>query len=110
MFWDATPEDKKIFVANPANGSRHNRGCAIDLTLYDLKTGQVVEMVAGYDEMTDRSFPDYYGGTTAQRWHRKLLRDVMETEGFAVYEFEWWHFDYKDWRKYPLGNKRFEEL
>ena len=110
MFWDATPEDKKIFVANPANGSRHNRGCAIDLTLYDLKTGQVVEMVAGYDEMTDRSFPDYYGGTTVQRWHRKLLRDVMETEGFSVYEFEWWHFDYKDWRKYPLGNKRFEEL
>jgi len=110
MFWDATPEDKKIFVANPANGSRHNRGCAIDLTLYDLKTGKVVEMVAGYDEMTDRSFPDYYGGTTAQRWHRKLLRDVMEAEGFVIYEFEWWHFDYKDWRKYSIGNKRFEEL
>jgi len=110
MFWDATPEDKKIFVANPQNGSRHNRGCAIDLTLYDLKTGKVIEMVGGYDEFTDRSFPNYYGGTTEQRWHRKLLRDIMESEGFSVYEFEWWHFDYKDWKKYPISNARFENL
>ena len=85
MFWDATPEDKKIFVANPQNGSRHNRGCAVDLTLYDLKTGKVIEMVGGYDEFTERSFPNYYGGTTEQRWHRKLLRDVMEAEGFNIY-------------------------
>ena len=110
MFWDATPLDKKIFVANPENGSRHNRGCAIDLTLYDLKSGKVIEMVGGYDEMTERSYPNYYGGTTEQRWHRKLLRDVMESEGFNVYEFEWWHFDYKDWKQYPISNDRFEDL
>ena len=110
MFWDATPLDKKIFVANPSNGSRHNRGCAVDLTLYDLKTGKVIEMVGGYDEMTARSYPNYYGGSTEQRWHRKLLRDVMESEGFNVYEFEWWHFDYKDWKKYPISNVRFEDL
>ncbi len=110
MFWDATPEDKKIFVANPQNGSRHNRGCAVDLTLYDIKTGKVIEMVGGYDEFTERSFPNYFGGTTEQRWHRKLLRDVMESEGFNIYEFEWWHFDYKDWKQYPIGNSRFENL
>ena len=110
MFWDATPEDKKIFVANPQNGSRHNRGCAVDLTLYDLKTGKVIGMVGGYDEFTGRSFPNYYGGTTEQRWHRKLLRDVMESEGFNIYEFEWWHFDYKDWKEYPIGNTKFENL
>ena len=110
MFWDATPSDKKIFVANPENGSRHNRGCAIDLTLYNLKSGKVIEMVGGYDEMTERSYPNYYGGTTEQRWHRKLLREVMESEGFNVYEFEWWHFDYKDWKQYPIGNERFEDL
>lgn len=110
MFWDATPDDKKIFVANPENGSRHNRGCAVDLTIYDLKTGKVIEMVGGYDEMTDRSFPNYYGGTTEQRWHRRLLRNVMESEGFKVYEFEWWHFDYKDWKQYAISNKRFENL
>ena len=110
MFWDATPDDKKIFVANPENGSRHNRGCAVDLTLYDLDTGAVVEMVGGYDEMTDRSFPDYVGGTSQQRWHRELLRRSMEAEGYTVYEAEWWHYDYKTWNDYPILNLTFEAL
>ena len=110
MFWDATPNDKKIFVANPENGSRHNRGCAVDLTLYDLDTGAVVEMVGGYDEMTDRSFPDYVGGTSEQRWHRELLRRSMEAEGYTVYEAEWWHYDYKTWNDYPILNLTFEAL
>ena len=110
MFWDATPEDKKIFVANPQNGSRHNRGCAVDLTLYELSTGNPVEMISGYDEFTDRAFPYYYGGTTKQRWLRDLLREKMESEGFSVYEYEWWHFDYKDWKKYGIGNLKFEDI
>ncbi len=110
MFWDATPEDKKIFVANPQNGSRHNRGCAVDLTLYELSTGNPVEMISGYDEFTERAFPYYYGGTTKQRWLRDLLRKNMESEGFSVYEYEWWHFDYKDWEKYGIGNLKFEDI
>ncbi len=110
VFWDATPDDKKIFVANPAQGSRHNRGAAVDLTLYDLKTGKAVEMVGTYDETTDRSYPDYLGGTSLQRWHRELLRRAMEREGFTVYEAEWWHFDYKDWKKYPIGNVPFDRI
>ncbi|MCS6866191.1 MAG: serine hydrolase [Gemmataceae bacterium] len=110
MFWDATPEKFHNFVANPAQGSRHNRGCAVDVSLYDLQTGQPVEMVSGYDEFSDRAFPDYLGGTSRQRWHRDLLRRLMEAEGFHVYEQEWWHFDYKDWPKYPIMNKPFEEL
>ncbi|MCI0702253.1 MAG: serine hydrolase, partial [Planctomycetia bacterium] len=108
MFWDATPEKFHNFVADPSKGSRHNRGCAVDLGLYDLKTGKPVEMVAGFDEFADRGFPDYPGGTSRQRWHRNLLRRSMEAEGFTVYEEEWWHFDYKDWRKYPILNKTFE--
>src|SRR5437870_3918848 len=59
VFWDATPDDKKIFVADPAKGSRHNRGCAVDLTLYDLKTEKQVEMVSTYEETTERSHDDY---------------------------------------------------
>jgi D-alanyl-D-alanine dipeptidase len=110
VFWDATPDDKKVFVANPANGSRHNRGCAVDLTLYDLKTKKPVEMVSTYDETTARAYPDYPGGTSLQRWHRKLLRDAMEPEGFTVYEAEWWHFDYKDWRHYRIGNVAFDQI
>jgi D-alanyl-D-alanine dipeptidase len=110
VFWDATPDDKKLFVADPAKGSRHNRGCAVDLTLYDLKTGKPVEMVSTYDETTDRAYPNYGGGTSLQRWHRDLLRSAMEAEGFTVYEAEWWHFDYKDWQKYRIGNVRFEQI
>lgn len=110
VFWDATPDDKKVFVADPAKGSRHNRGCAVDLTLYDLKTGKPVEMVSTYDETTARAYPDYPGGTGLQRWHRKLLRDAMEAEGFTVYEAEWWHFDYQDWQKYRIGNLTFDQV
>ena len=110
VFWDATPDDKKMFVADPSKGSRHNRGCAVDITLYDLKTGKSVEMVSTYDETTDRAYPDYPGGTSLQRWHRDLLRKEMESEGFTVFEAEWWHFDYKDWRKYRIGNVAFDQI
>jgi D-alanyl-D-alanine dipeptidase len=110
VFWDATPDDKKIFVADPAKGSRHNRGEAVDITLYDLKTGKPVEMVSTYDETTDRAYPDYPGGTSLQRWHRRLLRVAMESEGFTVFGAEWWHFDYKDWQRYRIGNQVFDRI
>lgn len=110
VFWDATPADKHQFVADPATGSRHNRGCAVDLTLFDLKTGAPADMPSLYDEMSDRAFPSYAGGTAEQRARRDLLRRAMEAEGFAVYEYEWWHFDFGDWKSYRIGNKRFEEL
>ena len=110
VFWDATPDSLHWLVANPANGSRHNRGAAVDLTLYDLETGQPVEMVGTYDEATARSLPDYPGGTATQRWHRELLRTAMELNGFTIYPEEWWHFDYDGWREYPILNLTFEEL
>ncbi len=110
MFWDATPEELKVFVADPASGSRHNRGAAVDLTLYDRDTGEAITMTGGYDEFSPRSYPDYPGGTSRQRWHRELLRRAMEMQGFSVYEAEWWHFDYRDWRSYRIGNERFEEI
>jgi CubicO group peptidase (beta-lactamase class C family)/D-alanyl-D-alanine dipeptidase len=110
MFWEATPDAQRIFVADPSLGSRHNRGCAVDLTLYDLKTKKPIVMVGGYDEFSDRSFPHYLGGTSLQRWHREVLRKAMENQGFKVYEFEWWHFDYRDWKKYPIQNVTFERL
>ncbi|HLZ43880.1 MAG TPA: M15 family metallopeptidase [Candidatus Sulfotelmatobacter sp.] len=110
IFWEATPQDKRIFVADPAAGSRHNRGCAVDLSLYDLKTGEEVKMPSGYDEMTDRSFADYPGGTPDERARRSILRQAMEKQGFMVYPQEWWHFDYKDWKQYPILNVKFEDL
>jgi len=110
IFWDATPDDKRIFVADPSKGSRHNRGCAVDVTLYDLATGSAVEMPGLYDEMSERSYPDYPGGTALARWHRELLRAAMESQGFQVFDVEWWHFDYKDWEYYPIGTATFESI
>ncbi len=111
VFWEATPLHlREKFVANPAEGSRHNRGCAVDLTLYELKTGKTVQMPGLYDEMSERSYPGYSGGSDDERRQRDRLRSAMEAEGFAVYETEWWHFDFKDWREYPIVNLDFEAL
>ncbi len=110
MFWDGTPADKHNFVADPAKGSIHNRGCAVDITLYDLKTGKAVSMPSLYDEMTERSYPDYKGGTDEERQHRQMLREAMERQDFKVYEYEWWHFNYKDWQHYPIMNLEFAQI
>lgn len=110
IFWDATPTDKHQFVADPAQGSRHNRGCAVDLTLYDLRTGREIPMTGVYDEMSERSYPNYAGGTPEQRAHRRVLRDAMEAQDFKVYDTEWWHFDYRDWPRYAIQNVPFEEI
>jgi D-alanyl-D-alanine dipeptidase len=110
MFYEATPDSQRTFVANPASGSRHNRGAAVDLTLYDLKTGRAVRMPSGYDEFTERAYPTYAGGTDAERAHRERLRRFMEAEGFAVNPTEWWHFDFSGWREYPVLNVPFERI
>lgn len=110
LFWDSTPDDKKKFVANPAQGSRHNRGCAVDLSLFDLKTGKEVQMPSEYDEMTDRAYPNYKGGTAEQRKLRDLLRAEMEADGFTVFDIEWWHFDFNNWREYPILNIPFDQI
>jgi D-alanyl-D-alanine dipeptidase len=110
IFWDATPRRLHRFVANPAKGSKHNRGCAVDLTLYDLKTGVPIEMPSGYDEMTVRAHPDYTGGSPAARANRAKLRAAMEAHGFTVDPGEWWHYDFSRWREYPILNIPFESL
>jgi D-alanyl-D-alanine dipeptidase len=110
IFWDATPPDLHWLVANPAEGSKHNRGEAVDLTLYELETGNPVEMPSTYDESTERAHADYPGGTSRQRWHRALLRRVMQEFGFVPNPLEWWHFDYKDWQKYPIMNVPFDSV
>ena len=110
IFWDATPQAKKWLVANPAEGSKHNRGSAVDLTLYDLKSGKPVEMVSTYDESTERAYAEYPGGTSRQRWYRELLRQAMEAQGFVVNPQEWWHFDHEDWRSYRIGNIPFSKI
>jgi D-alanyl-D-alanine dipeptidase len=110
VFWDATPPESRWLVANPAQGSKHNRGAAVDITLYELTSGKPVEMPSTYDEATPRATADFRGGTSRQRWHRALLRRVLEAEGFMANPSEWWHFDYRDWQRYPISNRTFEDL
>jgi beta-lactamase class D/D-alanyl-D-alanine dipeptidase len=102
LFWEVTPDDKRKFVANPKTGSRHNRGCAIDLSIYDVQTGNLVPMPSDFDEFTERASPDYKGGTAEETKNRELLRKLMEAAGFTVNANEWWHFDYKDWQSYAI--------
>jgi D-alanyl-D-alanine dipeptidase len=110
LFWDAVPPEKRAFVADPSTGSRHNRGCAVDLSLFDLATGLEVEMPSGYDEFSARAHPGYAGGTAAQRAARDLLRRTMEAEGFTVNDNEWWHYDCRDWQSYRIENLFFKDL
>ena len=109
-FWDETPPVQRKFVANPRKGSKHNRGCAVDLTLFELATGREVSMPSPYDDFSDKASSTYTGGTTEQRRLRGILRAAMEREGFRVEPSEWWHFDYKDWRNYPLLDIPFEKI
>jgi len=110
LFWEVTPPEKHEFVADPAKGSKHNRGCAVDLSMYDLTTGQEVGMPGIYDEMSERSYVTYAGGSAEARARRDLLRDTMEREGFFVEPNEWWHFNYKDWTSYGIQDIPFSEI
>jgi len=109
LFWDSVTPDKRMFVADPSKGSKHNRGCAVDLGIFDLKTGQAIPMPSSYDEFSERASPKYAGGTDEERRNRELLRSLMEAEGFVVNENEWWHFDYKDWEQYAIYDISFAE-
>lgn len=85
------------FVADPHKGSRHNRGMAIDLSLFDRKTGKRLSMPSDYDETTPRAFHSYTGSDSASLAHRAILRSAMEQVGFAIFPWEWWHYDFKGW-------------
>ena len=110
LFWEVVPEDKRIFVADPRKGSKHNRGCAVDLSIYDLKTGRSIAMPSGYDEFSERASPNYVGGTGEERANRDKLRRMMEAAGFTVNPNEWWHFDYKDWEQYAIYDIPFSAI
>lgn len=110
LFWDVTPQEKRKFVADPAIGSRHNRGCAVDLSIYDLSSGILLPMPSGFDEFTERASPDYNGGTAEETENRDLLRRTMEAEGFTVNRNEWWHFDHKDWENFEILDIPFSAL
>jgi D-alanyl-D-alanine dipeptidase len=98
------------FVADPAKGSRHNRGAAVDLTLIDLRTSEEVPMPTGYDDFTTRAahaFTDLPADAIA---NRTLLREVMTKHGFDALPSEWWHYDFRGWERFELMDVGLDEL
>ena len=108
LFWDLIRDT--LFVASPAKGSRHNRGCAVDVTLVDLKTGSELEMPTPYDEFSGAAAAGFQGATDRARANRELLIDMMARHGFRVMDSEWWHYDYQGWDQFGLMDVTFEEL
>jgi zinc D-Ala-D-Ala dipeptidase len=110
QLWDATEPAKRDYVANPKRGSRHNRGCAIDLTLCRLIDGVQLPMPSTFDDFSERAHRNYLGGTTEETKNRAILEAAMVAEGFIGMSNEWWHFDYKDWANFPVLDIAFEDL
>ena len=99
QMWEFLPDPN--YVANPARGSRHNRGAAVDLTLVD-RTGKELEMPTPFDDFTTKAHRDYAGGSAQSRKNRQLLEDAMKKQGFIGITTEWWHFDSEDWQKFAI--------
>ena len=100
----------KNFVANPAKGSKHNRGCAVDLTLINLKTGKELPMPTPYDSFSAAAAANYEPVSPVQRKNRNLLISTMAKYGLKVLENEWWHYDFVGWKNYQLMDIPFEKL
>lgn len=98
------------YVASPYRGSRHNRGCALDLTLADAKTGRELKMPTEFDSFKKEAWPSTPVADPEARANRKLLIDVMEKHSFKVNSSEWWHFDFIGWQQYEILDVDFEEL
>lgn len=104
----ALPDDKKGMLPDPdKEGSYHNTGNAVDVSLYDLASGEQIEMISGFDEPSMRQYSDYPGGTSRQRHLRDLLRNIMENNGFKGTQMEWWHFEYGQGKKWAHLNEPF---
>ncbi len=108
IFWNLVPDER--YVANPAKGSRHNRGCAVDVTLVDTKTGKELEMGSEFDDFTEKAHRTSMNFPAHILTNRKLLEHIMHKHGFIGWVNEWWHFDFNGWQDYPIRDISFEEL
>ncbi len=106
--WDLIRDER--YVSNPAvNRGRHTRGTTVDVTLVD-KMGNELEMPSAFDDFTEAAHRDSKTMTPGQRANMLKLQAVMAKHGFEPYSFEWWHFDFRDWKDYPVLDISFEDL
>ncbi|RYD86686.1 MAG: peptidase M15 [Sphingobacteriales bacterium] len=108
LMWDLVHDER--YVANPAKGSGHNRGLAVDLTLIDLHSGKELDMGTGFDNFTDSAHSDFKNLPIDVLDNRRLLRNAMERAGFTVLPTEWWHFYWPNNRNYDVLDLKFETL
>lgn len=107
-FYEVYPDTN--YVAAPWKGSRHNRGCAIDLTIIELQSGAELELPTPYDDFTEKAWHKYSELSEEALKNRALLKDVMTRHGFEIFDSEWWHYDFSGWKSYELMDLSFEEL
>lgn len=107
-FWKMIHDER--YVANPAKGSGHNRGIAVDLTLYEISTGELLEMPTGFDNFSDTAHHDCMMLAEKKIMNRQLLKNTMEKHGFKSLETEWWHYAWPNDRNYPIMNIPFKRL
>jgi D-alanyl-D-alanine dipeptidase len=110
LFWDESNDHDRQFLANPESGSSHNRGCAVDLSMYSLATGRPVTMPSDFDEMNEKAYTHYLGGTAQERAVRDLLQKTMLENGFTGIKNEWWHFNHISNTQWPVMDFTFEEI
>ncbi len=103
--WKAVPDDR--YVANPAKGSRHNRGAAVDLTIIDSH-GNEIPMPTPFDDFTEKAHCDYMQLPDTVLNDRALLEEVMTRHGFLTMPTEWWHFDFQGWGKFEILDQPLE--
>lgn len=106
--WSIVPDDR--YAANPANGSGHNRGVSVDLTLTHLADGRELEMPTGYDNFSDTAHYAFSNLPNTVLNNRTLLKGVMEHYGFKALSTEWWHFGLADPKRYHLIDLDFRQL
>ncbi|UKJ08030.1 M15 family metallopeptidase [Solitalea lacus] len=99
-----------VFVAAPWKGSRHNRGCAVDLTVINLKTGKELKMPTPFDDFTEKAHSEYKNLSKKVLKNREMLKEIMSKNGFTVYKEEWWHYDFNGWKDFELTDISFEDL
>ncbi len=110
LFWDRSNDHDRQFLADPEKGSSHNRGCAVDLSMYSLETGKPVEMPSDFDEMNEKSHVTYAGGAEESRRLRDLLQETMKQNHFLGIQNEWWHFNHRTHQNWPVMYLTFEEI
>ena len=106
--WEFVHDDR--YAASPKTGSRHNRACAVDVTLVDLQTKTELEMPTPYDDFTEKAHHDYDKLPENILKNRELLKTIMEKYGFESITSEWWHYDFSGWKNYELLDISFEAL